>query len=331
MAAVTVVIPTRNRSEILRLTLGSVLCQRDVDLSVVIVDDASTDDTADVVLQLADPRVRLLRQPTSNGVSAARNRGIAQATTRWVAFCDDDDLWSPDKLARQLAVAESLARTWAYAGAVFVNSDLKVIGGGPPIAPEEMKTALHRYCAVPAGASNVIVRVDVLERIGMFDATLTHVADWDMWLRLARHALPARVEEPLVGYRIHAGNASFRAAEMLAELRQFERRWGVATSRPSFHRHLAHLSLWSGRRNEALKHFARALPWFAHGYTRADLQTDARLLREHAMEVLHRRLGHRAAPMRARYLSADLSHDLHAAWKAQAQLWLDEVPGAALS
>jgi glycosyltransferase involved in cell wall biosynthesis len=331
MAAVTVIIPTRNRSEFLRLTLGSVLCQRDVDLSVVIVDDASTDDTADVVSRLADPRIRIVRQSTSNGVGAARNRGIAQATTKWVAFLDDDDLWSPQKLARQLSAAESLGRTWAYAGAVFVNADLRVQGGIPPIAPEEMRAALHRYNAVPAGASNVIVRVDVLERIGMFDAALPLVSDWDMWLRLARHDLPACVHEPLVGYRIHAGNASFRVAEILAELTRFERQSGVSTSRVSYHRHVAHFSLRSGRRAEALKHFGRALLCVSDGYTRDGLRTDGRLLLEHAVEILHRRLGPVAAGLRTRYLSAARSHDLHAEWKAQAQVWLDEVPGAALS
>ena len=103
MDAVTVVVPTRNRLELLRLTLTSILRQHDVDLHVHVVDDASTEDTAGVVASFADHRLRVVRQPVVSGVSNARNAGWSGATTRWVAFCDDDDLWSPAKLAEQLA------------------------------------------------------------------------------------------------------------------------------------------------------------------------------------------------------------------------------------
>src|SRR5881397_1285072 len=122
MEAVTVVIPTRNRSDLLRQTLTSVLRQRDVDLRVIVVDDASTDDVAGVVAGWGDGRVRVLRNDAATGVSAARNRGLSETTTEWVGFCDDDDLWSPDKLGRQLAAARSPRRDWAYTGCVYVNA-----------------------------------------------------------------------------------------------------------------------------------------------------------------------------------------------------------------
>ena len=97
---VSVVVPTHNRSGLLAQTLHSVLWQRGVDLEVLVVDDGSADDTAEMVAGLADPRIRLLRHDHPQGVSAARNRGVAAASGRWLAFCDDDDLWAPDKLAR---------------------------------------------------------------------------------------------------------------------------------------------------------------------------------------------------------------------------------------
>jgi len=81
-----------------------------------------------------------------------------------------------------------------------------------------MVAVLPRYNAMPAGASNVVVRRAVLQRVGGFDPSLTHVPDWDLWLRLARDGMPAAVSEPSVAYRFHGGNASFRTAEMLAEL-----------------------------------------------------------------------------------------------------------------
>src|SRR4051812_1633371 len=105
MPEITAIVPTHNRSNLLEQTLRSVLSQRGVDLEVVVVDDGSTDDVAAVVGALDDQRIRLIRHDHPMGVSTARNHGAKVATGDWLAFCDDDDLWSPDKLARQLAAA----------------------------------------------------------------------------------------------------------------------------------------------------------------------------------------------------------------------------------
>ncbi len=105
MPLVSVVVPTHNRARLLRRTLRSILAQHMVDLEVVVIDDGSTDDTGDVAA--TDPRVLVIRNRESAGVSAARNRGIAAARGEWIAFCDDDDLWSPDKLNRQLTAADA--------------------------------------------------------------------------------------------------------------------------------------------------------------------------------------------------------------------------------
>jgi glycosyltransferase involved in cell wall biosynthesis len=323
---VTVVIPTRNRSDLLRLTLTSVLWQRDVDLHVVVVDDASTEDVQSLVSLFGDRRVRVVRHDVSKGVSAARNTGLSMAITEWVAFCDDDDLWSPDKLWRQLAAAESAGSHWAYTGSVYVNTELLVQNGAPPLPPEAMSAALRRYNAMPAGASNVVARSEILKRLGGFDARMTHLPDWDLWVRLARSGVPASVQEPLVGYRLHGGNASFRTAEMLAELDDFERRYGLRADRSGFHRHLAHLCLRSGRRMEAAGHFLRALMRFRDGYSRIDIATDRQLVGELVGEIIRRRSGRPRSKWAARRLDAARRRDPHAAWKAQAQAWLDDLP-----
>jgi glycosyltransferase involved in cell wall biosynthesis len=326
MEAVTVIIPTRNRPDLLRLTLTSVLRQRDVDLRVIVVDDGSTEDTASVMSRAGDRRVTVVRHAASKGVSTARNVGLSEVTSEWVTFCDDDDLWSPDKLWRQLAAARADRCDWAYTGCVYVNIGLVVQSGAPPLPPEAMRAALFHYNALPAGASNVIVRADLLARLGGFDASLTHLPDWDLWVRLARHGLPACVREPLVGYRLHGGNASFRTAEMLAELDGFEKRHGLTADRSRFHRHLAHLCLRSGRRMEAVSHVLRALMRFRDGYSRIDITTDRRVVGELVGEVIRRRTGRPRSQWAARRLQAARRSDPHAAWKAQAQAWIDELP-----
>jgi glycosyltransferase involved in cell wall biosynthesis len=114
-AEVAAIIPTHDRA--LQLTtLRSVLWQRDVELEAIVVDDGSSDGTSDVVDRLGDQRVWLVRNETAQRVSAARNRGAAQAKARWLAFCDDDDLWAPDKPARQVAAAEASGRRWRLTG-----------------------------------------------------------------------------------------------------------------------------------------------------------------------------------------------------------------------
>jgi glycosyltransferase involved in cell wall biosynthesis len=323
MEAVTVVIPTRNRPDLLSLTLTSVLRQRDVDLRVVVVDDASTNDVASVVQGCDDSRVRVVRQVVRKGVSAARNRGAAEATTDWVAFCDDDDLWSPEKLHRQLVSARG-GGDWAYAGCVFVDAQLEIHGGTPPLPPDAMVAALRSYNAVPAGASNVLIRTDVFRDVGGFDESLTHVPDWDLWLRLAEYGVAACVNSPLVAYRMHAANASLRTAEMLAELTLLEQRHGLTRTRAFFLRHLAHLCLRSNRLREAVIYLLRALLSLRDGYTRNDFEMDWRLFSEHAAEILRRRLRRPPSKRAMERLQIARARDPHAAWKAAAAEWLDE-------
>lgn len=326
MDAVTVVVPTRNRAPLLRVTLASVLRQRGVELRVIVVDEASTDDTAAVIERFGDARISVIAHRVPVGVAASRNEGIARAATEWVAFCDDDDLWGPDKLRRQLAAAADGRADWVYAGSVYVNSDLIVQSGSPPLEPEAMRRALRRYNAMPAGASNVMARRSVLSSLGGFDATRTHLPDWDLWLRLSAHGSPACVREPDVGYRLHAGNASFRTAEMLAELYRLERTHGLTTNRAGFHRHLAHLCLRGGRRRDALWHFAQAWWRRRDGYGREEMEADWRLLREHVAARVRRRLGREPSQRVLRRDLAVRARDPHAAWKARAQAWIDDLP-----
>src|SRR6266545_7755936 len=206
MPDVSVVVPTRNRRQFLRLSVFSALRQRGVEVEVIVVDDASTDGAAAMVSSLADRRVRLLRQDSRGGVSAARNRGIEEASGEWLAFLDDDDLWAPEKLVLQLESATRAGRTWAYAEDVNVDDDLRVLSAFRPPTPEQVMEALPRYNPVPSGASNIIVRADALAAVGPFDPDLRRTEDWDLWIRMARTGPPACVSRPLVGYRFHTDN-----------------------------------------------------------------------------------------------------------------------------
>ena len=135
---VSVVVPTHNRVALLQLTLRTILDQHGVDFDVVVVDDGSSQDVGQTVAALADHRVRVIRHDHARGVSTARNHGAAEATGNWLAFCDDDDLWAPHKLKRQLAAASETGRRWSYGGAVRIDSAHHIIGGTPPPVPQRL-------------------------------------------------------------------------------------------------------------------------------------------------------------------------------------------------
>lgn len=203
---VTVVIPTRDRRRRLAATLAGVRRQRDVDLEVIVIDDGSRDGTAESVMALGDPRIRVLRLEHSGGPAKARNAGIGAARGGWIAFLDDDDLWAPTKLRRQLDTAHTLGASWCYCAAAHIDEKARVLFVAVPPDPATLGAALQGRNPVPAGASNVLVETTLLRRLGGFDEGLSHFADWDMWIRLTTAGRAAVVNAPLVGYVQHLGN-----------------------------------------------------------------------------------------------------------------------------
>ena len=266
MCRVSVVVPTRNRSRLLAVTLRGVLRQTGVDLEVIVVDEASTDDTPALLAGLGDPRVRTVRHETPRGVSTARNRGAAEARGDWVAFTDDDDLWAPDKLARQLHAAKATGRDWSYTGSVNIGEGFGGVHGRPPPPPEEVVAALPHYNAIPGGGSNVVVRREALRRAGPFDTRLRNTEDWELWIRLAKAGPPAWACSPLLAYRVHASNSSLDIAEILRGARLIEELHRTTADWGRLHRWLAESCLRTGQRRAALSQFACAA---LHGQARA--------------------------------------------------------------
>lgn len=304
-ADVAAIVPTHDRSALLSTTLRSLLWQQGVSLEVIVVDDGSSDATRDVVQRLADPRVRLVRNETSRGVSAARNRGAADARARWLAFCDDDDLWAPDKLARQVAAAEASGRFWAYGGAVHVSIDLQVLSVQLPPSPELLVERLPSWNLMPGGSSNAVVLVDAFDQSGRWDEGLINLADWDLWARLAQNGPPAQVRAPLVGYRIHGGNASRDVGLIMREARMIDGRYGAKLDDGELHHYLAWLYLRRGRHRPALTHLATAA-----------VRGQGRAVARSVTGIAQRGLAKAAGVARPR------SKPGHEEWIAEAEAWI---------
>jgi glycosyltransferase involved in cell wall biosynthesis len=204
---VTVVIPTRDRWQLLaRNALRSALDQEAVAHEVVVVDDGSGDGTHERLTELGEPGLRVVRHEQSLGVARARNAGIAEARGEWVAFLDDDDLWAPHKLRRQIDAARAADAGFAYGGVVSIAEDGVVNYEFVLPDPDTLLDELLARSALPAGCSNVIVRADLVRRLGGFDERLFQLADWDLWIRLAHESRAAACPDVLVGYLEHAEN-----------------------------------------------------------------------------------------------------------------------------
>ena len=199
---VSVILPTRNRAHSVLAALASVLQQTWRNLEVLVVDDASTDGTAEVLNAETDPRVRYVRLEQPHGASGARNAGIAAAQGEWIAFQDSDDLWLPDKLRRQLECAA------AHPDCVGVyTSYWRDDGQSREVRPRpgpgldgDVLARLTRGNFITT--QTLMVRADVARSLGGFDPKFLALNDWDLVLRLAQLGPIHWVPEPLVEYRL---------------------------------------------------------------------------------------------------------------------------------
>jgi glycosyltransferase involved in cell wall biosynthesis len=197
--AVTVVVPTRNRARILRQTIESILRQRDVSLTLIVVNDASTDDTEGV---LADyPNIVVIHNSTPVEQRKARNDGASLAQTPWIAFCDDDDLWAPTKLRRQLDAMASQGADWCTVSTICVDEKLAPVGGHRLRDPNDIARLITRQNVVPAGTSGVLMRKQLFDRVGGFREGARYVEDWDLWIRMSQVGTACCIDELLVALR----------------------------------------------------------------------------------------------------------------------------------
>ena len=194
--SVSVIIPTYNRIRTLPRALDSVIAQtRPVD-EIIVVDDGSSDSTDELVHEHY-PEVTLLRQPNM-GVSAARNLGIEQATSDWIALLDSDDRWLPTRLESQLKLIE------LHPGHRLCHTEEIWIRNGKRVNQmhKHRKSGGHIYsqclplCVI--SPSSVLLHRTLLDEVGLFDESLPACEDYDLWLRICAREPVLFVETPQI-------------------------------------------------------------------------------------------------------------------------------------
>ncbi len=181
-------------------TLESVLQQTLTDFEVLIINDGSDDDIVQWASGLIDPRVKLISQ-ANQGVSVARNTGIAHSQANYIAFLDADDLWEPTKLEKQVRCLDDhpevgLVHTWMMLIDCQGKPTGRVIASH---AEGDVWKQLVEWNQI--ACSSVMVRRCCFETVGGFEPNLHFVEDWDMWIRISRHYLFAVLKECLYYYR----------------------------------------------------------------------------------------------------------------------------------
>jgi glycosyltransferase involved in cell wall biosynthesis len=253
---VTVVVATRDRAAIVGDAVRCALEQEGAELEIVVVDDGSADGTGERLAAIGDPRLRVIRLERSAGVAHARNVGAAARRGAWLAFLDDDDLWSPSWLRTALAAGDRTGAGFVYGGRLVVDAARRPLQAVLPDRPEVLRSTLRRHNAV-GGPSAAIVRAAQFDAVGRFDEQLHAFADWDLWVRLVDRTTAAGVAELLVAYTVHADNMHVRSPDaMLAELELLARR-GIGDREEMLH-WLAAESLRFGRPRQAARLYVKA-------------------------------------------------------------------------
>lgn len=211
---INIVTPVYNVAPYIAPTLASVCAQTHADWTLLVVDDGSTDATADMVAQFGDPRIRLLRQANA-GVSAARNRGIAEVDGDGVMFLDGDDWLAPDALSRLAATLGATDAVAAYGAFCFVTHDGSTVVArktGPFADGDILERLVVRNLFANGG--HVLIRADAIALAGPFRSDIAFGEDWEFWCRLACAGRFATVPgaAPLLFVRQRGGSAYLRMA-----------------------------------------------------------------------------------------------------------------------
>ncbi|MDX2215650.1 MAG: glycosyltransferase [Oculatellaceae cyanobacterium bins.114] len=202
MPQISIITPVYNGEKTIGETIASVLSQTFTDFEYIIINDSSDDQTLDVINSFSDPRIRVFSYPKGN-LPISRNRGIAHASGRYLAFLDADDLWTPDKLEAQFNALQSAPEAAvAYSWTDYIDESSRFLRVGSHFTATQNVYAQLLLMNFIENGSNPLIKAEAIAQIGGFDPNLPSAEDWDMWLRLAAQYAFVGVPKAQVLYRI---------------------------------------------------------------------------------------------------------------------------------
>lgn len=201
---VSIIMPSYNTAKFIEETIDSVLAQTYTNWELIIVDDCSTDDTDVVVAKYEDSRIRYLKNEKNSGAAVSRNRALREAKGRWIAFLDSDDLWTPDKLEKQIRFMEENHYSYSYTNYLEIDEASKPLGVRVTGPKRITKAGMYAYCW--PGCLTVMYDAGVVGLVQIADIKKNN--DYAMWLKAIHKANCWLLDENLAFYRKRAGSIS---------------------------------------------------------------------------------------------------------------------------
>lgn len=218
---VSVVLPTYNRAQLLGDSVQSVLNQTYDDFELIVVDDASTDDTEDVIRDIGDSRVKYIEHDENEGAPAARNTGLKHADGHLISFQDSDDTWEPRKLELQVRSFENAS---SNVGVVYTgmmrerdHSTVYIPYSSVEMTEGDIRSSISKQNFIPT--QTAMVRKQCFDEVGYFDEKTWPISDWELWIRISKQYQFDLVDEALVTGKVRPDSIS-KAARPKVEARK---------------------------------------------------------------------------------------------------------------
>ena len=236
---VSVVMPNYNGAEFIAESVRSVLAQTYTDWELIVVDDRSTDASFEVLAQFDDARIKVIVAEQNGGAARARNLAIQAAKGRWIAFLDSDDLWKPDKLARQLAFMTERNAVLSCTHYDVINAEGALVTTFEPSKDAYTYRDILGHCSI--GCLTAMYDADALGKVEMPVAAVKN-EDFACWLSILRQGHTAAcLHVSLAAYRVHTGSVSSN------KLRMIKWQWNVyrRVERLGFFRSCGYMVRWA--------------------------------------------------------------------------------------
>lgn len=211
---VSIIMPSFNTEQYIADTIRSVLAQTYQNWELIIVDDCSTDRTDEVVAGFRDKRIHYLKNDTNSGAAVSRNRALREAKGKWIAFLDSDDLWTPQKLEKQVRFMEENHYYFSYTDYEEINEDGQRTGVSVTGPERITKRGMYRYCW--PGCLTVMYDAEKVGLLQIKDIKKNN--DYAMWLKVCKKADCYLLKECLAQYRRgRAGSISTQGIRILLQ------------------------------------------------------------------------------------------------------------------
>lgn len=202
---VSIIMPSYNTGKFIAETINSVLAQTYEQWEIIIVDDCSTDNTDEVVTPfLGDNRIKYFKNEKNSGAAISRNRALREAKGKWIAFLDSDDLWEPEKLAKQIAFMENNNAHFSYTNYIEIDEESSPIGKKVTGPKRITKHGMYNYCWM--GCLTVMYDAEFVGLIQIEDIKKNN--DYAMWLKVCKKTPCYLLDETLAKYRKRSGSIS---------------------------------------------------------------------------------------------------------------------------